>query len=520
VSEHRDDTDIDYLKTRHLVFRPSVSPAGEKRIVAINVPVRNRLQESKIRVTGCSVMNEHGRTKTSKTSVLMVAALTTFMGPFMLSSVNVALPAIQAEFSLDAVLLSWIANAYLLASGVALVPVGKVGDIYGRKKVFAAGIFVFTLFTVATALCPSLFWILVCRMLQGFGAAMTMATSFAIISSVFPKEERGRAIGITVSSVYLGLSVGPSAGGLLISSFGWRSIFLVNAPLGVLSFVLCLLHMRDEWADAKGQTLDVVGSLLYGVSVVGLIYGLSLLPAPMGVGLLGFGIIAFSGFVWYENRTRFPVFEVRLFRDNRTFAFSGLAALINYSATFAVAFLLSLYLQYIKGMSPKGAGLVLIWQPLVMALFSPLAGRLSDRVEPSVIASLGMMLTAVGLFLLTFLSGQSATAYVIACLVVLGFGFALFSSPNMNAIMSSVEKKFYGVASGTVATMRLIGQMLSMATATLVFSIFIGKVPITPSNYGAFLHSMIWVFWIFSALCVTGIFFSWSRGALRQKTNR
>jgi MFS family permease len=167
-------------------------------------------------------------------------------------------------------------------------------------------------------------------------------------------------------------------------------------------------------------------------------------------------------------------------------------------------------------MSPREAGLVLIWQPVVMALFSPLAGRLSDRVEPAFIASLGMTLTAVGLFLLSFLSSHSATAYVIACLIVLGFGFALFSSPNMNAIMSSVEKKFYGIASGTVATMRLIGQMISMATATLVFSIFIGKSPITPSNYGAFLHSMVWVFWIFSGLCLVGVFFSWSRGPLRD----
>ena len=459
------------------------------------------------------------RQKTSKKSVLMVTALTNFMGPFMISSVNVALPALQDEFSLDAVLLSWIANAYLLASGVSLVPVGKIADIYGRKKVFASGIFIFSLFAVATAYCPSIFWLIVCRILQGLGAAMTMATSFAIISAVFPLNERGRAIGITVAAVYMGLSLGPSAGGMLTSYFGWRSIFLVNGPIGLLAFVLCFNKIRDEWADAQGERLDVFGSGLYGISLVGIIYGLSMLPRFIGLALLGVGLLGLSAFLRQEMRTQFPVFEVRLFRNNRTFAFSSLAALINYAATFAVAFLLSLYLQYIKGMSPKHAGLVLVCQPLVMALFSPLAGRLSDRIQPAVIASLGMALTAAGLMLLIFLSNTTSTAYIVASLVILGFGFALFSSPNMNAIMSSVERRYYGVASGTVATMRLIGQMLSMAIATLVFSLLMGNAPISSANYGAFLTSVELVFSFFSGLCLVGIYFSLARGSLRRQMN-
>ncbi len=455
--------------------------------------------------------------KTSKTSVLVVAAFTNFMGPFMLSSVNVALPAIQDEFSLNAVLLSWIANAYLLASGVFLVPVGKIADIYGRKRVFATGIFVFTTFTVATAFCPSFFWIIGCRIFQGVGAAMTMATGFAIIAAVFPPRELGKAIGIAVAAVYTGLSVGPSVGGVLTGLLGWRSIFLVNGPIGIVALVLCLTRIREEWADAKGERLDLPGSMLYGISLLGIVYGLSVLPRYVGFGLLGGGLVALGAFVWQERRTPFPVLEVRLFQDNRTFAFSSLAALINYSATFAVAFLLSLYLQYIKGMSPQNAGLVLFWQPLTMALLSPLAGRLADRIEPSVIASLGMALTTVGLILFVFLSNATPIAYVVAGLVVLGVGFAMFSSPNMSAIMGSVEKRYYGVASGTVATMRLIGQMLSMATATLVFSVLIGKAVISPATYGDFLLSVRLIFSIFAGLCFIGIYFSSARGALRAQ---
>ncbi len=449
--------------------------------------------------------------------MLVVAAITTFMAPFMVSAVNIALPAIQEEFAVNAVLLSWIANAYLLATGVSLIPIGKIADIYGRKKIFVAGIFIFTAFTVGTGFAPSIFCIIIFRIFQGIGAAMTMTTGIAIITAVFPLNERGKAIGITVAAVYIGLSIGPFAGGLLTGALGWRSIFLVNGPIGLLAFVLSLTKIRDEWADAKGEQLDVFGSILYGISLICLIYGLSVLPAPLGFSLLGAGLSGFVVFVWQELRTPFPVFEVRLFYGNRTFSFSSLAALINYAATFAVSFLLSLYLQYIKGMPPETAGLVLICQPLMQALFSPLAGRLSDRTEPAVIASLGMGLTAAGLISLIFLKHSTPTMYILASLMILGIGFALFSAPNMNAIMSSVDNRYYGVASGTVATMRLIGQMLSMAVATLIFSFMIGKVQITPSNYDTFLSSINLAFVIFSMTCIVGIYFSFTRGSLRNQ---
>jgi EmrB/QacA subfamily drug resistance transporter len=454
--------------------------------------------------------------ETSKTSVLVVAAMTTFMAPFMVSAVNIALPAIQNEFSVDAVLLSWIANAYLLATGVSLVPVGKIADIYGRRKIFVSGIFVFTAFTVGAAFAQSVFCIILFRIIQGLGAAMIMTTGFAIITAVFPLNERGKAIGIIVAAVYIGLSTGPFAGGILTGTYGWRSIFLVNGPIGLLAFILSLTKIRDEWADAKDERLDILGSVLYGLSLVCLIYGLSLLPELLGIALLCGGISGFAAFVWQELRTPFPVFEVRLFYHNRTFSFSSLAALINYAATFAVSFLLSLYLQYIKGMSPESAGFVLICQPIMQALFSPLAGRLSDRIEPAIIASLGMALTAAGLISFSFLRYSTPTIYIIASLIILGIGFALFSSPNMNAIMSSVENRYYGIASGAVATMRLIGQMLSIAIATLIFSFMIGKAQISPTNYDAFLTSVNLAFRIFSAMCIVGIYFSFTRGSLRN----
>jgi MFS family permease len=220
-------------------------------------------------------------------------------------------------------------------------------------------------------------------------------------------------------------------------------------------------------------------------------------------------------FVRWEMKTTSPLLNMNLFFYNATFAFSNLAALINYSATFAVTFLMSLYLQYIKGFTPQQAGMVLVAQPIVMAVFSPIAGRLSDKIEPRVVASIGMGFTAGGLFLFTFLEQDTHLLFIVTGLVLLGFGFALFSSPNTNAVMSSIEKRFYGVGSATLGTMRLIGQMLSMGIAMVIFALHIGSARITPEYYPQFLVSMKTGFVVFSALCFGGIFASLARGKVR-----
>ena len=219
--------------------------------------------------------------------------------------------------------------------------------------------------------------------------------------------------------------------------------------------------------------------------LIAFMLGFTWLPGWRGAAMLLLAAAAFPLFMRWETRSAHPIFQARLVRGNTVFAFSNLAALVNYSATFAISFLLSLYLQYIKGFTPRTAGLVLIAQPVVMALFSPLAGRLSDRLEPRVVSSLGMGLCAAGLFAFAWLGRTSGLGFIVAALVLVGFGFALFSSPNTNAVMGSVEKKFYGVAASTLGTMRIVGQMLSMGIATLVFSMFIGKARITPASLPA-----------------------------------
>ncbi|MEJ2285984.1 MAG: MFS transporter [Desulfobacterales bacterium] len=420
------------------------------------------------------------------------------------------------EFKTNAVMLSWVATSYLLAAAVALVPFGKLADIYGRKKIFLIGQIIVTIMSLLAAISVSAAMLIVVRILQGVGGAMVFATSIAILTSVYPPQERGRVLGIAVAAVYIGLSCGPFFGGWLTQHFSWRSIFIVNIPLGLSIILLVVWKLKGEWADAEGDSFDFAGSLIYGLAIVAIMYGITIIPAMASIGLILAGILALAGFVKWETRVRYPVFEVHLFIENRTFAFSCLAALVNYSATFAVAFLLSLYLQYIKGLTPQGAGVVLIAQPIVMAVFSPLAGKLSDKMEPRIIASLGMALTTLGLILLALVNQQTTLLFVISSLMVLGFGFALFSSPNMNAIMGSVDKKYYGIASGSVGTMRLLGQMLSMGIATLVIALYIGRLRITPDLYPLLISSIKVAFIISACLCAAGIFFSLYRGNLRS----
>ncbi len=455
-------------------------------------------------------------------SALIVSVISSFITPFMISSVNVALPAIQNGFldqGINAVLLSWIATTYLLAAGVSLVPMGRLADIKGRKKILGLGFGLFSFSSLCCFFSPNVYWLLFFRGLQGFGGGMIFGTGMAILTSVFPPQNRGRVIGLAVSAVYIGLSTGPFVGGLLTHYYGWRSLFLVIFFFSLLPLLVLVVSLKGEWADAAGERYDLTGALIYIPSLVGIIYGFSILPQLAGIILLLGGAVGLTAFVVRQKNLEEPLLQVDLYINNRPFALSNAAALIHYSATFGLMFLLSLYLQYIHGLDSRMAGTVLIAQPLMMAFFSPFAGRASDRIEPRIISSIGMGITAAGLFYLSFIGSRTSLATIVVVLLVLGFGFALFSSPNMNAIMSSVDRKYLGIASGSAGTMRVLGQMFSMGIATLMLSIFVGGRAISEELFPQLLLSIRWSFGVFTVLCVIGVFASLARGTIHRNTD-
>jgi EmrB/QacA subfamily drug resistance transporter len=457
-------------------------------------------------------INNQETATVSKNVVLLIAIMSSFLTPFTSSSINIALPSIGTKLSMDAVSLNWVATAYLLAAATFLVPFGRIADIQGRKRIFQIGIIIDMVASILCGIAPSGEWLIIFRFLQGFGGSMIFGTSVAILTSVFPAQERGRALGFSTAAVYTGLSVGPLIGGLITQHYRWEGIFFLNAFLGMVISAVVFLKLKGEWAGARGEKFDYTGSILFCLSMVILVYALSLLPALWGLGLIFLALVGFAFFLVWEARQEFPVLKVDFFRKNTVFAFSNLAAFINYSATAGAAFLLSLYMQYVNGFTPEHAGLILITQPIVMVICSPIAGNLSDRVEPRIVSSIGMGFVTIGLVMLIFLGSHTGLIYVLASLFVLGLGFGFFTSPNTNAVMSSVDRKFYGVASGTLGTMRLTGQVFSLALVLLLFSLYIGKVQITPQYFTPFLKAMKIAFCISAVLCFAGIFASIARG--------
>jgi len=451
-------------------------------------------------------------------SILAIVAASSFFGTFLISSVNIALPAIEKDFGLDAVTLSWVVTAFLLSTAMFLLPVGRWADLTGIRRIFKTGMVIFTVSSLLSGFAVSGYWLIVLRFLQGIGAAFSSTTGAAILVSAFLPQFRGRVLGISVMGVYLGLAFGPFFGGFLTQYLGWRSIFFVSSGFGLLITIIGFMFLgKDEVQKAERAKLDLKGTLFYMLGLVALSYGSARIPQLFGWSLMGVGVIFLIIFWMLENRSEMPVLETKLFTHNRLFAFSNLAALINYSATFSIIFLLSLYLQKVKGLSPRDAGSILVAQPIVMALFSPITGRLSDRIQPRYLATAGMTMCTIGLAAFAFLTESTPIVLIVFLLFWVGTGFALFSSPNMNTIMSSVQKNQLGLASGSASTMRVVGQITSMTIATLFFAILFQKQSVETVSNPLFLKALKLGFITFATISLAGIYFSFNRGKLARE---
>jgi len=440
--------------------------------------------------------------------ILFVLCMAAFLVPFMGSSINLALPKIGEVFLLKSIALTWISTSYLITTAIFQMPMARLADLIGRRRVFILGVLIFSVTSVLSGFSTSGEMLIVFRAVAGIGSAMMFGTNMAILSSIFPPHKRGRALGINTAVVYASIALGPFLGGLITHHLGWQSIFFVSAAIGVLVIVCSFVFFNEEWRVAKGEKFDWIGSFAYGIALFGVIFGFTKLPSVVGMLCIVGGFLFFRLFILQENRCKYPLFNIHLFKHNKVFVFSSSAALINYAATFAIGFILSLYLQYIRGFDARHAGLILVVQAAVQSIMALLSGRLSDRISPSKLATSGMLTIVVGLTGLLFLAADTPMWFIITLLVIMGLGFGIFSSPNTNVIMSSVEKKNYGQASATTGTVRLIGQALSMGIASMVISLKIGNQKITETVYPQFMESVHIMFLIFIALCIIGVFAS------------
>jgi len=449
---------------------------------------------------------DSGLTHREQSLVLVVASVAGFLATFMASAINIALPVIGSEFDASAVTLSWVSLAYILAAGSVLMPAGRLADLYGRKRIFVWGLLLFAVMAFAVALSPSASVLIGLRVIQGLAAALVFAIGTAMVTLAYPPEKRGRALGLNVAGVYLGLTLGPVLGGVIVHNLGWRAMFYIVGTLGLVNWILAAWGLRRvEWREPKVAPFDFLGSVIYALALPAFLLGFTWLPGWQGIVSIVIGAAGLALFLWWETRAADPVLNVDLLARNRVFAYSNAAALINYAATFALTFLMSLYLQYTRGLDPQTAGFVLVAGMFVQTVFSPVAGRVADRVQARWVASAGMATCALGLFALVFLGEETPYWYIIPVLCVLGLGFAFFASPITHTVMGSVDKRYLGVASATLGTMRLAGQNISLGIATLVLALVVGKGVIEAADHTDLLASVRICFAIFTVLCALGV---------------
>ena len=443
----------------------------------------------------------------NKNLIIFLAAFISFITAFSTSAIAVAIPAIAYEFAIDAILQNWLATSFLLTIAVFSVPFGKLSGRFGLKKFFIVGIIIFILGSIGASLAFSAYSLIFFRVIQGIASAMLNVAGFALVTEALPPKERGKGIGLTISSVYIGLTLAPVLGGILTKNLGWQSIFYIVIPLLFIPLIIALWKVKEEWIIGKDESFDYIGTIVYSIGILLFMYGFTILNQINGVILTILGIALLAGFVIWELRHKFPVFNVNLFKNAR-FSSSSVAALISYLATFAVAYILSYHLQYIEGLDTQTTGIILIVTPALMALIAPFSGRLSDKFEPQKLSAIGMGFVTIGIFLLTFLEKGTPLTLIIVAMVLQGIGYGIFSSPNTNSIMGSVPRKMAPIASATVSTVRVIGQTMSLGMLTVIFAVVMGSVQIVPEHFPNLVQSLQITCIIACLLCLVAVFIS------------
>lgn len=448
----------------------------------------------------------------NKKLAVAVGAVTAFVSTFAGAALNLAIPDMSQYFHMGAASVGWIVTVYLLVIAAISVPCGKLADNTNRRTVLLTGLIVFACSSICSIFAPSTAFLLIMRGLQGLGSSLIFATNMPLAMAAFPPQERGRAIGLVTAGTYFGLAVGPFLGGFLNNTFGWKSIFIFGVCICAIAFVLALIGIPKTENVHNDTKQDVAGNLIFMVMLASFIYGLTALNSlKFGWAFMVFGLLMGILFVKVELKAENPVIDVRIFKESRTFTLSNLTALFNYSATFAIGYMTSIYLQVVQGYSSGTAGLILVTQPFFMAILSPRMGKLSDKIQPYKLASQGMALCAISLGSFMFFTVDTPVWLIVVVLAVAGIGIGIFSSPNTNVIMGCVPPQKFGVGNAILGTMRTTGQSSGLAIITLVVSGTVGDISLYEANPQQLVTTIHIGFAIFTVLCAAGIFMSMQR---------
>ena len=442
-----------------------------------------------------------------ETIVVFVSFITSFFAVFLSNGIIIGVPAIAQDFAMNNVIQNWVPTIFFLVVAVFTVPAGQISGKFGVKKSLLAGIIVYLIGSIGAVLSFSTESFLVFRIMQGAGVAFLNVSAMAMVVHAVAPKNRGKALGFTVTGVYLATSLSPVICGFLVHNLGWRSMFYFVIPFLVLCIILMITKIPQEWKTYQDDKIDKVGSILYGIGILFFIYGFTSLITTPGKILTVLGIILLVIFGAYELRQKSPVFNMNLFK-NKKFTSSNIAALCSYIAVMVVTTILNYHFQYVRGWDAQMSGMILIITPIIMAIMAPNAGKLSDKIHPQKLAALGMGIATVALLILTFLTGKTPLYMVIIAMILQGIGMGLFSSPNMNAIMSSVPPKDAPTASASQATMRTIGQTMSLGLLTLVFAWIMGSLELAPQYAGMIVQASQTICGICTVACLLAIFAS------------
>lgn len=476
---------------------------------------------------GNKIISDKRKLNPKRWSILSVVLLGPFMATLDSSIVNVALPNMATALHVGISSIQWVVTIYLIVISSLILVFGRMADLKGKSRVFQNGFLIFSAGSLFCGLSFSIQLLVISRIIQAIGAAMLMACNQGILTDVFPANERGRALGLSGTVVALGTMIGPPLGGILVGFFRWEVIFLINVPIGIFAYIYGARILEHSEINVKGETFDKFGAAVFFIGIITL-FGSLLNGETIGWGdqriILGFilSIICFLTFYRWEKKIDHPMLDFSLFK-NRLYSLSIFCAFISFMAIFCTNIIHPFYLQYVLGIPPAKAGILMIIFPISVAFVAPLSGYMSDKIGSEILTLLGLVTTVLGLIALSFLNANSTYLNIIISIGIVGLGNGLFQSPNNAIIMSLAPKQKLGIAGSINGLTRNIGMVFGIAiSVALLYNRMSAKIGYKVESYvigrqDVFIYAMRFIYLTAAAVCFIGVILTFIRMAGAEK---